>query len=413
MLEYDFFLNAPGRISLAPFELSVPAPEEGEAPEDTGGEIRRISFRSPAIQFTVRAPGEAGSGRSSSAWNPRISWKEIPALLRPGEEAELTLVHQGWDPRFPLPAGPLLIPRTPIGAILEAVPPRQDDEAAGVLLRLRLIPLEEGRLNIPGFSVPAGDYRLNIPALSIPVSRAGIRVQPAASPAPVLPAPPPEEPSSPAFPAFPETLPEPLLPFKAGCADIREQARNLWDRGLRVEALAGLRRGERDYAGGPALIPLRREAEKLLGLPENGDESWRPRVFLTGLLVISALLTAAFLFQLSRKKRVTPGAAWCYKVIGIFTPLFALSALFSLWMLGAFAALELPLPGVSGLSRPALTREAEAFRVPGPAGTAVFRFEEGRRVLVRSVRGDWAYAEIPGRETGRAGWVRTESLVFY
>jgi hypothetical protein len=375
-----------------------------------------------------------------------------------GEEAELTLVHQGWDPRISLPSPQSLIPRTPIGAILEVSPSREDDEAAGILLRIRLIPLEEGRLNIPAFNVTAGDYRLDIPALSVPVIAAGNRDRPAAVPPAPEPAVPESEASGPLREerSFPETIPEPS-PFRAGCERIREEARALWDRGLRVEALAELRRNERDYAGGSALIPLRRDAEKLLGLSVNGDETWRPRTLLTAIFLVSAALTGAFLFLsfLSSKKQVTPGPAWCYKVIrrssgkasvsleqapenaGIgakpvecrkrlgkfkktarvfrgFAVFFAFSMVLSLWHLGDLPAFDLPFAGVSGPPRPALTREADVFRVPGPEGTVAFRLEEGRRVLVRSVQGDWAYAEIPGREEGgKAGWLRREALVFY
>jgi hypothetical protein len=453
MLEYYFFLNAAGRISLAPFELSVPVPEDPESqektevsrsqgqagdPGNTREEARRIRFRSPAIQFLVRTPGEAGAGQSSSRANPRLSWRG-PARLHPGEEAELTLVHQGWDLSLPLPSPQPLMPRTPIGAILEASPPREDDEAAGVLLRLRLIPLEEGRLNIAGFKAPAGDYSLDIPALSIPVIPAAAQDRPAAiqaavsAPSGLSPGEP--SPASGEDLAFPEISPNPLPLFRAGCESIRSQARALWGRGFRVEALAELRRNERDYTGGPALIPLRRELEKLLGLPGNGDETWRPRFLLTGIFIVSAVLAGASLFLsfFFQKKRVTPGPAWCYRVIGkfdrfqkelfhlkkpgwvfrIFVVFFVFTALFSLWRRGDLSAVE-PFPGSSGPPRPALTRKTEAFRVPGPAGTVAFRFEEGRRVLVRSIREDWAYVEIPGREEGeKAGWVRREALVFY
>jgi hypothetical protein len=482
MLEYYFFLNAAGSVSLRPFELSVPLPQAPalpdtpEDPEKTGdggnggnmGEAGRIRFLSPAVRFLVRAPGEAGAVRSSRT-SPRLSWKETPALLRSGEEAEFTLVHQGWDPRLPLPSPQSLMPRTPVGAILEASPPREDDEAAGILLRLRLIPLEEGRLNIPGFSVSAGDYSLDIPALSVPVS-GGSRDRSSPGPASASSGSSregvslsPEPPAREHLP-FPETALNPLLPFRARCGSIRDTARALWDRGLRAEALAELRRNERDYAGGPALIPLRREAEKSLGLFGNGDETWRPRLLLAGIFLISAGLALASLFLgFLPRKRVTPGLAWCYKGIGklsrfkkpagpepaagksggtsgscefeepaqktgvleqpylkrnpwffrIFTVVFALPAFFSLWRLGGSLP-EFPLSGSEGPARPALTREAEAFRVPGPEGTVAFRFEEGRRVLVRSLRGEWAYAEIPGREEGRkAGWVKIEALVFY
>jgi hypothetical protein len=445
MLEYYFFLNSPGRVSLAPFEISVPgaeSPAEGnpetgnpaapEPPESPGnpGNGERIRFRSPAIQFLVRAPGETG-GRGSSVQNPRLSWRDVPSRLYPGEAAEFALVRQGWDPRIPFPSPRLLLPRTPIGAILEASPPRDGDEAAGVLLRLRIIPLEEGRLNIPAFSVPAGDYNLNVPALSVPVGPGakpdqGAAASGDASPVPVSSAPSPAE--LPAAPGeglpFPATAPKPLLPFKAGCESIRNRAKSFWDRGLRVEALAELRRNERDYAGGPALIPLRRDAENILGLSRNGDEIWRPRLLFLGIFVISTALAAVSLFfgLFPPKKQVTPGPAWCYRVIeGFkkpawvlrgFAVFFAVPAFFSLRVLGASPLGGLPFPGLAGLPRPALTREAETFRVPGREGTPVFRFQEGRRVLVRFIRNDWAYAEIPGKEEG-GGWVRMEALVFY
>jgi hypothetical protein len=167
-----------------------------------------------------------------------------------------------------------------------------------------------------------------------------------------------------------------------------------------------------------------------LGLSGNGDEIWRPRFLLKGTLVISALLAGASLFLvLSRKRGVTPGPAWCYRIIGylrrkkavsgsvflkVSAVFFACLALFSLRSLGFFPFTGLSLPGASGPPRAALARETEAFRVPDPAGTPAFRLEEGRRLLVRSVQGDWAYAEPLGREEGgKAGWVKLEALVFY
>jgi hypothetical protein len=211
-------------------------------------------------------------------------------------------------------------------------------------------------------------------------------------------------------PPFPKTALNPLPPFSVGCEKIREAAQALWDRGLWAEALAELRRNERDHAGGPALAPLRRDAELALGL-SNGDETWRPRGLLTGILLVSGCLLIGLLLALvSIKKQVTPLRAWCYKVIGKFkkpartfvvlVAFFAVLTFFSLWGLGFSPA------------HSALARKSEFFRVPGTEGAPAFRVEEGQRVLVRFIRGDWAYGEIPGAGT-KAGWVKTEALVFY
>ncbi|GHV11832.1 hypothetical protein FACS189491_03770 [Spirochaetia bacterium] len=401
VVEYRFVLHGSGRIVLAPFEVTIP-----------GAVI-------PTTSITLIVP---------AGYTPRLNWQNPPAVLRTGESAELILTLSGWDPRRALPESRLFLPKTPPETILEQASIAAEDREQGMILRLIVIPLGGEVFALPQTPVILGEFSLNVPAIRIPVTAAAVSSA-AAPPAPAgysatissaaisgaavstITAPV----TAAAIP-FPATQAGVFPPFRSACNDIRERAEALWNEGRRAEALAELRQNERDHAAGPSLIPLRREAERVLGLEAQGDEKWRPSLLLgAGLLLSLGLLILSGVIRLFRKKNavnapcaVTPGWSRGYKCILI--TLFIVMGI-SLYGLGDAARRLLP-----GSAQYALVRETEARRVPEAGGVVNAHFKEGERVLSRGDKSpgdtslsDWAYAES---ETG-AGWVRIKDIIFY
>jgi hypothetical protein len=187
----------------------------------------------------------------------------------------------------------------------------------------------------------------------------------------------------------------------------------LWDQGRRAEALALVRRFERDSAAGPFVIPLRRTLEEALDLPPGPDEAWRPWKLLAEALLGCLLLLAAGVFiNLIRRAPpsegqsrggVTLSAAWGYKVITAF-----LGVLLGLGLWGiAGGGIPLPRGGKTG----AVVRvELETRRVPDPGGAAGSFFREGEPVLIRSLADSWVYLESL---QGKAGWAPLDGIIPY
>ncbi|GHV92299.1 hypothetical protein AGMMS50268_28020 [Spirochaetia bacterium] len=405
-VEFQFSLRGTGRIVLEPFEVTIPG----------------ASVLTSPLVLTVRG--------ASAEFRPRLSWQNPPAVLMAGKSTELALFLSGWDPRRPLPESRLLLPETPPGAILEPVsgsPPETD--GAGVILRLNVIPLGGDLFTLPQTPVTLGEFSLVVPALRIPVTAGGTGAASAGpSPKPAGAAtgtaslvPVPAAAAIGAIP-FPDIHPRAFPPFRSACEGIRERAEALWTADRRAEALAELRRNERDHPAGPALVPLRREAERLLALEQarGEDEKWRPPFLLAaGLLLSLGLLVLTLIGPSFRKKNpanapsaVTTHFSRGYKGILI---LLAINGGICLWGLVGSAGPLLP-----GSARYALVRETAARRIPQDDGAINARFKEGERVLIRrsSSRGEspsgrlnWAYAESSG-STG-SGWVRTEDIIFY
>ncbi|GHT68176.1 hypothetical protein FACS1894110_15130 [Spirochaetia bacterium] len=367
-VEYQFSLGGADRVVFEPFEVTLP-----------GGRI----LTAPII-LTVR-------GVPVTGFRPQPGWQNPPAVLRAGEAAELILTLSGWDPRRALPESRLFLPKTPPGAILDQAPITEGDREQGILLRINVIPLGEGFFVLPQTPVAFEEFTLNVPALRIPVTDAALNpVSAVISAAP-----------APAAGVAAMVIPFPDIQPKA-FREIRERAEALWNGGRRAEALAELRRNERDHFAGPALLPLRREAERVLGLEQaRENEKWRPRVILGAgfLLSLGLLILSGIIINIPRT--VTTAFSRGYKSILII--LFVIMGI-CLYGLGDSARPLLP-----GSAQYALVRETEARRVPEPDGAVNVRFKEGERVRVSSGRLNWAYAES---STG-AGWVRIRDIIFY
>jgi hypothetical protein len=281
--------------------------------------------------------------------------------------------------------------------IMEALEPEAENE----LLALRVIPLEGPVFTLPPFSFPLGNLSLRVPALRIPV-----RPAPPGGPPPA--APPEKAPEQTGYPPFASGFTPRSGMFAGPSREIQARSRALWEEGRIVEALAELRRNERDHPAGFSLVELRRALERTLGLEGEPDEVYSPRIFFIPALVLCLILAALSLTLpagLSRK-RSSRTLVWFRRGLCLF---FSAAALFCLFRLSFGRRLSLNYG--NNPPRQALSRESAVYRVPDDRGTEIARFREGQGLLVYEIRDGWAYAELSAN--GRAGWIKTGTYLIY
>jgi hypothetical protein len=290
-------------------------------------------------------------------------------------------------------------------AIMEILPPEEDE-----LLAFRVIPLEGPFFILPGFSLSPERGAPEAPPLRIPVN-------PAPPPPPAFP---PEAAESPAGPAAGEPPPFPLAlrkpgPLGAWGRGIVERSRALWEGGRPVEALAELRRHERDHVAGFSLAAQRRELERALRLEGEEDEVFRHPLLLIPASVLCLILAAlSITLPAGLRRRLRPGGRRLVHWVSRGSSLvFFILALLCLLRLTTLRSLEGSLPVyLKGRSpRQALARETPVYQVPEDGGTRIASLREGQGLLIYEVRGGWAYAE--SLRDGIAGWIRTGSCLIY
>jgi hypothetical protein len=295
-------------------------------------------------------------------------------------------------------------------AIMEALVPEGNNE----LLALRVIPLEGPLFTLPSFSFPLETRTLQVPALRIPVRPAPPEEPEAAAP---VEEPPREDTEQAGYPPFPLKSAPPAGILAGPGREIQERSRALWEEGRVVEALAELRRNERDHPAGFSLVGLRRDMEQALGLDGEPDEVYSPRLLFVPALVLCLFLAALSLtlpagllraWGSSGKwpKRLPGALIWLCRGLSLF---FSAAALFCLFRLSSGQRLSLNYGGSP--PRQALAREAAVYRVPDDRGTEISRLKEGQGLLVYEIRDGWAYAESPAQ--GRAGWIRAGTYLIY
>jgi hypothetical protein len=178
-----------------------------------------------------------------------------------------------------------------------------------------------------------------------------------------------------------------------------------------VEALAELRRHERDHIGGFSLAARRRELERALNLEGEGDEVFRHPLLLIPALALCLILAA---LGITLPAVLRPGGrrriAWPSRG---FSLIFAALALMCLLRLTALRSLNASLPlYLRGRSpRQALARDTPVYQIPETGGTRIASLREGQGLLIYEVRGNWAYAE--SLRDGIAGWIKTGSYLIY
>ena len=259
--EYRFVLNAPGVFVIEPFTVITPR-----------GRAQTMPFT-----LEVQSPQAAAGIRGRNT-----EWAGLPGGLAVGDDAVFTLrlgaAESPGGGAVPRPA--LFMPQVPPGHILESLPVGEADAAGGALLRLRLIPLEAGEFSLEPRSFSYGGSVFQIPALRVPVARSqrplAVEAPDAQAAVPVAlvrlpPFPSPEN----ALAANPRLRQRYADEFRAA----HLTALNLWERGYAANALALLRKNERDHRAGALFAQVRREAELALGITETRDERRRQALF--------------------------------------------------------------------------------------------------------------------------------------
>ncbi|WP_245534784.1 hypothetical protein [Treponema primitia] len=395
LVEFLFVPQRTGTISLGAFEVSIPG--------------KRVFTRALRTYVVTQEGGR-------EEYHPRLSWESYPPSIKIGESVELTLRIIDWDPDKTL-AHPAFQETAPADALLEELPLSKADLDQGLVLRLRLTPLEGTRVSLDPFSLRFNTLSLEAPAISIRLNPPGAAAAP--GPAPVdrsgteEPAPLASGPA-PANLAFPETPLKVFPLFRKAYGETLDKARTQWLRGEYSGALGELRRGERDLLAGPALVVLRRAAETALGLTETEDEKWQPLGFSLGLVVISFFLLILviwrFFYRNRKRNKVTSLSLWGFRIV-----------LLTLLAILGWGIMDLgKIGGISrnGALQSAVLHACEAYRVPDTNGAVSARWREGQPVKVRTVgklqpspaANLWAYAESPG---GDAGWVHQDNIIFY
>jgi hypothetical protein len=174
LVEYDFLVLRKDTFTLGSFEVSVPG-KRGLTPPLT---IHAVASGSPGMDGDLSFPRLFWAAPSGGGQGP-------PATLRTGEPAEIALWYV-YPPGVSLPAEArsqsavswYYRPALPVNAILEILPgpPLPGPLAAsghgetGVLLRLRIIPLEGPALSLPETRLILAGSSLTVPALELCIS---------------------------------------------------------------------------------------------------------------------------------------------------------------------------------------------------------------------------------------------------
>ncbi|MDR3171711.1 MAG: hypothetical protein LBU17_08825 [Treponema sp.] len=395
VIEFLFFPHSTGMVRLDPFEVITPD--------------KRVQTK--AITRYIR--GNTGQRYLTFTWEP------IPPSLHIGEPWELSLRCSNWDPEQPLPETSVFLPELPEQAIVEARP--LGDREGGIVLCLEVIPLETTLFILKPRQLQYEDLTLDVPGISIPVIPASAAEGEQTADVALLPEEAPLSPGLDHEPVAPIPFPEqsrssgvfPL--FRSDYERTLRQARSLWDQGQRAEALAELRRNERDSAVGPALVPLRREAEQRLGLAFTDDEPWRPRFLLLLLclgslglvLVIMAPPLIRYYQVPAPKKAVTSSLSRGYKGILIILMVILGVTFYGLTERKITQGFR---SGYGSDAGSAVLQATAAYRVPDGGGVVSAYFDEGQPVIIHSVSDSWVYVNS---FDGRAGWVSRDTIVFY
>jgi hypothetical protein len=280
----------------------------------------------------------------------------------------------------------------PLNAIVEEVPLSKNDYDSGVVLRLRIVPLNEQPVRINPFSVYYEESLVEIPPLSV-------KAPPSIAPAPEAEAPEIQEPPKSAAPAAAAhikpvsfSVPAGGAFFKAGALDCIAEAERLWAEEKYADALAVLRRGEMTLFAAGNVKKIRAACEDALNLPPAPSWAWLPRIPLAAVSVLSA---AAFIILVcvgkSRRASLTP------LLTGFLVSVSAVSILsFSYFY----------------EKNKAVLKNCAAYPIPEDSAKAGLFFMEGEPVNIRSESDSWVYVEsFRPNVLEKYGWVKKENAV--
>ena len=416
------FLFTPQRaaaVTLEPFVVTIPGRQV-----ETG----KISVRFSAETGTVRR------------YEPRLRWVTPVPAVRAGDRGELVLELSNWNPLMN-PPGAFFRGRAPRNAILEESPPAEAGEGI-IRYIISVIPLDSTEVKLEPFSFQAENFTLSVPGVTVSVGPALPAALPAVLPGrePVLSLIPDNESGDvPAVkPSFPPVNSDHVFPlFRREYRKVIAKAGELWDNGRRVEALAEIRRNERDSLSGPLYIPVRKKMENALGLGFTGNERWHPlkiSLLSWGILIFLVVFSTSILLVLRPRQRTGPGIGqkkffwnkingnifpWKknpyksvtslprrgFKSVIVFVLLIGIIVIFLEEGLGNFL-----VGSLDSSRKTAVLEESPGYRVPDVRGAVNVRFDEGQPVITSDISPDWCYVETID---GRVGWVQRKAVISY
>jgi hypothetical protein len=259
--EFNFTLNSTGTVSFDSFTVITPR-----------GEVQTEPF-----EINITRPQE-----TVEKANYRFSWQGVPRELKIGESAVISLSFTGLNRATPAPSIPLpeygqFIPTLPLGHILEFIPISTEERRTGLALRIRIIAVTAVPFILDRRTMTHGNTTFEIPSLRIPVSRPAVALADANETDHIhSPLPTPHSPLP--LPPFPSTGNAAFVNnrlytrYSTECENIFNTAKNHWERGNLADALAVLRRNEREHDAGRLIAVIRREAERVLGFTGTNDE---------------------------------------------------------------------------------------------------------------------------------------------
>lgn len=385
---FEYLLTAveTGLLTLDPFQVSVFDETRTTNPISVLAREKQQSVQTALLWF-----GENGYSRVYP--------------VRIGDSREITLRVTDWDRNKDYPAIPPWI-ESPPNAIIEPLPLSKNDRGAGVILRLRVIPLDENPVNIEGQTFYHERMPLEIPSLRINTLPAALSGAAAENSEP-----PSDEaeagvgnPSEPAdftvqphgevrsFPVRTDSGKDVFITARgAGVLDCLNRAAALWEDGRYAAALAALRRGERELTAAYVVKAARITCENALRLPLCPNEPWRPARPLLFIFIFSTLLFILLFFTKTRRTLLR-AALLC-------ASLSALSALL-------FSHAE--------AGNRAVLRQCAAYPIPEEDVEPNAFFMEGEPARVISKSGAWVYAEsLIQNAPQKSGWVKKEDMEFY
>jgi hypothetical protein len=299
--------------------------------------------------------------------------------------------------------------KAPVNAILEESMPFE--EGGFYRYTISVIPLENSAVKIGPISFRYDIYALTIPQITVPVVPA-VKTQ-------IFPHEEAETPQNNApwnnisLSPFPSGREKVFFLFQGDYNEIKAKARSLWEENHRAEALAEIRKNERDNLFGPFMVPLRIEVEQVLGLDFTENERWRPlKIPLTAWVVSGfiILLALGFLFTLRLQRKIRWKNAIFHRGNNFFTviAIVVAVALFFIFIEESFVRISFGNSGASG--KTGVLKETQGYRIPDYKGVISDHFFEGQPAVIGDYRGDWCFAET---HDGRSGWVPRWAVIFY
>jgi hypothetical protein len=366
-VEYRFIPNSHGLFILEPFTVLHPFG----------------ALRTHPIVLDISLPGE-----EKAVLIPRITWEGAPSRMTAGERADFALRVSNLGQRRP--PEDFFTPMIPRGAIIETSPMTTEEKTGVVTVKFGLIPMEAGEFRLNARTLYYENARFEIPSLRIRVNEpvsAGEQIAQAAV-------------------SGKEQAPFPESDFNVSdksLEGIYDEAKDLWDSGLRAQALATLRRNERDFSSGALLQPLRRKTEESLEIynAENENRSRRKNLLWLIIFFFMIVIISPFVCFI-----LSTGSLWKKAVLASVAA-FAFLGFFYLFRMMNSRNLY------GQNNRFGVTVETPVRRVADYAGEELFVFKEGQPVVILQ-NSNTGWLNVRANEaSGVSGWIPEDAVIIY